>query len=46
MVNLQNIPQNQMRPDELPLRNRELFEQFVNSPEGSLPWQREAVFLE
>lgn len=46
MDHLQNISQNQMRPSELPKRNRELFKQFVNSPEGSLPWQRQAVFLE
>lgn len=46
MTHLQNVPQSQMRPGEPPKRNRELLKQFVNSPEGSLPWQRQAVFLE
>lgn len=46
MTHLQNIPQQQMRPPEIPKRNREILKQFVNSVEGSLPWQRQAVFLE
>lgn len=46
IVGLQNIPQTQMRPNEIAKKNREIFEQFFNSPEGSLPWQRRAVFLE
>lgn len=46
MTHLQNIRQHHMRAAELPKRNREILKQFVNSAEGSLPWQRQAVFLE
>lgn len=35
-----------MRVPERAKNIRELFKQFVNSPEGSLSWQRRAVFLE
>lgn len=46
LTHLQNIPQRQMRPSENAKMNRETLKQFVNSAEGSLPWQRQAVFLD
>lgn len=46
MTRLQNIPQSHRRPGEIPKRNREILTQFFNSDEGSLPWQRQAVFLD
>lgn len=35
-----------LRVDERAKQNREIFKNFVDSPEGSLSWQRRAVFLE
>lgn len=46
MTHLQNVPQYQMRPAETAKMNRDILKKFVNSAEGSLPWQRQAVFLE
>lgn len=37
---------NEERPNEAAKRTREIFEQFFVSPEGSIPWQRSAVFLD
>lgn len=45
-VHLQNIPQSQTRPNERAKTNREIFKKFFVSEEGSLPWQRRAVFLD
>lgn len=46
MTHLNCAPLRSIRVDEQAKRNREIFKTFVNSPEGSLEWQRRAVFLE
>lgn len=46
MTHLNNAPLRSIRIDELAKQNREIFKAFVNSPDGSLEWQRRAVFLE
>lgn len=47
--NLTHLDKNslrQLRPTESAKNIREIFKAFVNSPEGSLDWQRKAVFLD
>lgn len=46
MTHLDKNPLRQMRPVDSAKNIREIFKAFVNSPEGSLDWQRKAVFLE
>lgn len=46
MTHLRNTPQIHTRAGEIPKRNREILKGFLNSAEGSLSWQRRAVFLE
>lgn len=46
MVRLQNKPNRRLKTSESAKQIRANFEKFVNSNEGSLAWQRKAVFLE
>lgn len=46
LTNLDRAPQRQVRMNERAKNIREVFKAFVNSPEGSVDWQRQAVFLE
>lgn len=46
MTHLDRNPLRQMRVGDSAKNIREIFKSFVNSPEGSLDWQRKAVFLE
>lgn len=40
------LESNQERPNEAAKNVREIFAKFFVSPEGSIPWQRSAVFLD
>lgn len=46
MTHLDRTALRQMRVNERGKNIREIFKEFFNSPEGSLEWQRRAVFLE
>lgn len=46
MTHLDRRPLRKVRPSESAKNIRELFKTFFNSANGSLPWQRKAVFLD
>lgn len=46
MTHLDPATQRQTRPSESAKNIRNIFKEFVNSPQGSLEWQRRSVFLE
>lgn len=46
MTHLDANPLRQMRASEQSKKIRQIFKEFVNSPQGSVEWQRRAVFLE
>lgn len=46
MTHLNRAPLRSIRVDERAKRQQEIFKEYVVSPEGSLEWQRRAVFLE
>ncbi|XP_055919377.1 putative nuclease HARBI1 isoform X2 [Eupeodes corollae] len=45
IIHLDRSSQRQSRPNESSKKTRDVFKEFVNSNDGSLPWQRTAVFL-
>lgn len=46
MTFLDNTLSQSHTPNEQAINIRNIFKEFVNSPDGSLEWQRRAVFLE